>query len=170
MELTACIEALRLLTNQHPPVPKSSYRKIVIYADLALISEHIYAAENVWPDRDWLTRENEPVINADLWEELVRLKRKAGHVEIRHVKGHGKNPYNNRADELARESADAALLEQRVPKQVGRKRSSRQTEARLIPMQGQMEVIRIIVVASWIRRRSSPMLIYEQRDGSRCRT
>jgi ribonuclease HI len=146
MELTACIEALRLVTNQHPPVPKSSYRKIVIYADLALISENIYAAENVWPDRDWLTRENEPVINADLWEELVRLKRKAGHVEIRHVKGHGKNPYNNRADELARESADAALLEQRVPKQVGRKRSSRQTEARVIPMQGQMEVIRIIVV------------------------
>ena len=50
MELTACIEALGLVTNQHPPVPKSSYRKIVIYADLALISENIYAAENVWPD------------------------------------------------------------------------------------------------------------------------
>lgn len=45
-----------------------------------------------------------------------------------------------------KESADAAILEQRVPKQVGRKRSSRQTEARVIPMQGQTEVIRIVVV------------------------
>jgi ribonuclease HI len=146
MELTACVEALRLVTTQHPPVPKSSYQKIVIYSDLALISEGIGAAESVWPDRGWLTQENEPVMNADLWEELVRLKRKAGWVEFRHVKSHRRNPYNNRADALAKESADLAWQPQRTPKKVTRKRSSRQTEARVIPMKGQTEIIRIVVV------------------------
>lgn len=146
MELTACIEALRLVSAQHPPVPKSSYRKIVIYADLSLISEGIGAAEGVWPDRGWLTRENEPVMNTDLWKELVRLKRKAGRVEFRHVKGHRKNPYNNRADELAKESADLAPRPARPPKMVTRKRSPRQTEPRVVPMRGQTETIRIILV------------------------
>jgi hypothetical protein len=38
MELTACVEALRLVTSQHPPVAQNSYRKIVVYADSMLSS------------------------------------------------------------------------------------------------------------------------------------
>jgi ribonuclease HI len=146
MELTACIDALRVVTSQHPPVPKSSYRKIVVYADALLVVNGIGAAKSVWPQRDWMTRENEPVLNPDLWEELVRLKRKAGRVEFRHVKSHKGNPYNERVDKLAQEAADLAWRPQRSPKKVTRKRSSRQTDPRVVPMRGQTETIRIVVV------------------------
>lgn len=146
MELTACIEALRLVTSQSPPVSKSSYRKIVIYADLFLIVTGSTAAERSWPERGWLTLDNEPVANVELWEELVRLKKRAGWVEVRHVKGHKKNRYNNLADKLAKEAADFAREPHRPKKKVTRKRTSRQTEPRVVPMRGQTETIRIIVV------------------------
>jgi ribonuclease HI len=71
MELTAAIEALRVVTSQHPPVPKTSYAKIVVYADSLMVVNGIGAAESFWPSRGWLTTENEPVLNADLWQELV---------------------------------------------------------------------------------------------------
>ena len=146
MELTACVEALRLVTSQHPPVAKNSYRKIVVYADSMLVVNGIRSAEFDWPGRRWLTRENEPVLNPDLWQELVKLKKKAGRVEFRHVKAHKTNPYNKRVDELAGESADLAWRDQAVPKKVARKTSPHRTEPRVVPMAGQTETIRIIVV------------------------
>jgi ribonuclease HI len=146
MELMAPIEALRLVTSQHPPVPRDSYRKIVVYADSLLVVNGISSAEFDWPRRGWLTRENEPVLNPDLWQELVRLKRRAGRVEFRHVKAHKTNPYNRRADKLAGEAADLAQRPRLAPKMVTRKRSPRQTEPRVVPMRGQTETIRILVV------------------------
>jgi len=146
MELTACIEALRLATSQHPPVPRDSYEKIVVYADALLVVNGISSAEHIWPTRNWLTRENEPVLNPDLWQELVRLKKRAGRVEFRHVKAHKTNPYNRLADKLAQESADLAWQGQAAPKKVARKTSPRQTEPGVVPMKGQAETIRIIVV------------------------
>jgi ribonuclease HI len=149
MELMAAIEALKLVTSQHSPVPRNSYDKIVIYADSQLVVNGISSAEFNWPGRNWLTRENEPVLSPDLWQELVRLKRRAGRVEFRPVKAHKKkdpNPYNSRADELAKEAADLAQRPRIAPKMVARKRSPRPTEPRAVPMRGQTETIRIIVV------------------------
>jgi ribonuclease HI len=146
MELTACIEALRLVSGQKPPVPKSSYRKIVIYADLLLIVTGAKAAEGSWPERDWRTLENEPVMHVNLWEELVRLKKRAGWVEIRKTKAHSNNRYNELADDLAKEAAELAREKRRPTKKVTRKRTSRQTEARVVPMRGQTETIRIIII------------------------
>jgi ribonuclease HI len=146
MELMAPIEALRLATSQHPPVPKDSYYKIVVYADSLLVVNGIGAAESTWPQRGWLTTENEPVLSADLWQELVRLKRKAGRVEFRHVKAHKTNPYNNKVDKLAKAAADLTLVTRRQEKMVARKTSPRRTEARVVPMRGQTETIRIVAV------------------------
>jgi len=145
MELTAVIEALRTITGSASPVSLKNYNKVVIYADSLYVVDHVGAAETTWPRAGWLTRENEPVMNPDLWQELVRLKRRAGRVEIRHVKAHRKNPYNKQVDKLAKESAN--LVDRSRPvRMVARKTSQRQTEPGVVPITGQIETIRIIVV------------------------
>jgi ribonuclease HI len=148
MELTAAIEALRLAAGRHSPVSRDTYAKIVIYADSKLVVDGISWAESLWPRNEWLTQENEPVLNPDLWEELVRLRRRAGRVEFRHVKAHKTNPYNKLVDKLAKEAADLLLVQRpvRSPKMVARKRSPRQTVPRVVPMRGQTETIRIVLV------------------------
>jgi len=116
----------RGLTSSDEPTSTSardSYEKIVVYADALLVVNGISSAEHTWPKRDWLTRENEPVLNPDLWQELVRLKKRAGRVEFRHVKAHKTNPYNRRVDKLAQESADLAWQGQVAPKKVARRRA-----------------------------------------------
>jgi len=148
MELMAAIEALRLATSRHCPVPSNAYSKIVIYSDSLIVVDGISWAESLWPRNGWLTQENEPVLNPDLWKELVRLKRRAARVDFRHVKAHKTNPYNNLADRLAKDAADLVLAQGpvRSPKMVARKRSPRQTEPRVVPMRGQTEIIRIVLV------------------------
>jgi ribonuclease HI len=145
MELTAVVEALRTVTGSQSPVPRSSYEKIVIYSDSLYVVDNLYTAEHVWPRNDWLTRENEPVHSPELWRELIRLKRRAGRVELRHVKGHKSNPHNKRVDKLAGQSAELADRS-RPTRMVTRKRSARKTEHRVVPMKGQTEAIRIISV------------------------
>lgn len=146
MELTACIEALRLVTGRHCPVPEASYEKIVIFTDSTYLLEGVALAEGPWPRNDWLTRENEPVLNPALWKELVRLKKRAGRVDFKKVRAHKTNPYNKRVDKLAKESADLAAPTRRAPGIARRKLSPRQTEPRVVPMKGQTETIRIISV------------------------
>jgi ribonuclease HI len=148
MEVMAAIEALRLATCSHCPVPRDTYSKIVIYSDSSVVVDGISWAESLWPRNGWLTQENEPVLNPELWKELVKLRRRAGRVEFRHVEAHKTNPYNKLADRLAKEAADLMLAQRppRSPKMVARKRSPRQTEPRVVPMKGQTEVIRIILV------------------------
>jgi ribonuclease HI len=148
MELMAAIEALRLVTSRRCPAPRETFSKIVIYSDSLIVVNGISWAESLWPRNDWLTQENEPVLNPDLWKELVKLRRRAGRVEFRHVKGHKTNPYNKLANKLAKEGADLVLAQRpaRSPKMVARKRSPRQTEPRVVPMRGQTETIRIILV------------------------
>ena len=108
MELMAFVEALKLVTGRRSPWTRSSYDKIVIYTDSTYVQDHIYQAEHVWPTQSWLTRENEPVQNPDLWKDLVRLKKKAGRVEFRWVRGHGTNTHNKAVHRLAKESARRA--------------------------------------------------------------
>lgn len=90
--------------------------------------------------------DGEPVLNPDLWQELVRLKRRAGRVEFRHVKAHKTNPHNKAVDKLAKESADLASEPMRAAPMVARRRSSRKTEPGAVPIEGQTETIRIVSV------------------------
>jgi ribonuclease HI len=146
MELMACIEALKDVAGRRPSVPRDTYEKIVIYTDSMYVLDNVYQAEFVWPTTKWLTRENEPVLNADLWKDLVRLKQRAGRVEFRRVQGHKTNPHNKAVDKLAKESARSAYLDMTPAPMVARKRSPRKTEPRVVAMRGQQETIRILVV------------------------
>ena len=92
MELTAVIEALRLL-KEPCEVELYSDSKYVIDA---LSKGWVYG----WKKKGWIKSDKKPALNVDLWERLLPLI--AAH-DIRYhwVKGHAENEYNNRCDELA---------------------------------------------------------------------
>jgi ribonuclease HI len=95
MELTAAIEALRILRNP---------------CDVELVTDSEYLKNGItkwiqnWRRRGWKTTDGKPVVNRDLWEELDSLVE--GHsVTWSWTKGHANHRDNNRADELATQAA-----------------------------------------------------------------
>lgn len=93
MELTAVIEALRLLKFKC---------KVSVYSDSAYVvnafnQKWIYG----WMKNGWKNASKEPVKNKELWQELYDLT-KVHEVNFVKVKGHSDNEYNNRCDEMAR--------------------------------------------------------------------
>lgn len=167
MELTACVAALQHATSRHAPIPRDWYEKIVIYSDSTYVVDGIYQADAVWPTNGWVTRDREPVLSRDLWNDLVREKQRAGRVEFRHVEGHKSNPHNQAVDRLAK--AAAQLVRERgpiprratsVPPIVRRRTSPRKTQPRSVEMSGQIETIRI-VAARAIRGQTHHTYKYE---------
>ncbi|MDR0396496.1 MAG: ribonuclease HI [Oscillospiraceae bacterium] len=95
MEIQAAIEALSAL--QRPC-------EVELYSDSAYV---VRAFTQKWLDQwqrnGWKTSTKQPVLNQDLWLELLRLC-DTHTVSFRKVKGHADNKENNRCDELAREA------------------------------------------------------------------
>jgi len=56
---------------------------------------------NTWLKKNWLNSQKKPVLNRDLWEELLRVT-KPHQIEWQWVKGHSQHPENERCDALAR--------------------------------------------------------------------
>jgi ribonuclease HI len=54
-----------------------------------------------WQKRGWVNSQRKPVANRDLWEPLIDLVNRRGDVGFQWVKGHGQDPWNDRADQLA---------------------------------------------------------------------
>lgn len=95
MELTAAIEALRMLKE-----PCS----VKLYSDSAyLINCFQQGWIKNWQRNGWKNSKKEPVENQDLWKRLLVLMETHA-VEYIKVKGHSDNVWNNRCDELAREA------------------------------------------------------------------
>ena len=95
MELTAAIEALRMLKRSC---------SVNLYTDSAYLCN---AFEKGWLDQwrrnGWKTTNRHEVENRDLWEQLDALC--VTHIVRFHkVKGHSDNVENNRCDKLAREA------------------------------------------------------------------
>ena len=93
MEMRAVIEGLSLL--KYPC-------KVDIYSDSAYtVNAFLNGWVFFWQRNGWKKADKKPVLNVDLWQELLRLT--ALHeVTFHKVKGHADNAYNNRCDELAR--------------------------------------------------------------------
>lgn len=145
MELKACIEALRIATGKHPPVDPSRYDKVVIFTDSTYIYRHFEAAKFEWPATGYTLRGGQPVANAELWKELVKLVvRVAKRVEVRWVKGKS-SPHTKRVDKLAKRSAKSTLSQRPLSHvRLRRKRSPRSVEPGSVKMEGQRVAIRII--------------------------
>lgn len=93
MEMTAVLMALKW-----PPAPA----RIRIHTDSAYIV-NCFAADwlSGWRKRNWMTANDTPVKNRDLWEEMERLIAYHTAVVFVKVKGHAGNENNERADKLA---------------------------------------------------------------------
>lgn len=92
MELTALIEALKALKTKC---------NITIYTDSKYVADAFLKGWIWnWMKNDWRKADKKPVLNPELWQELVSEIRKHEY-KIVWVKGHAGHPENERCDALA---------------------------------------------------------------------
>ena len=93
MEMTAAIEALRQLTRPC---------RVVITTDSQYLVKGMTEWIAGWQRKGWRNSKKEPVVNKDLWEQLLALT--SSHtVQWQWVRGHAGHVENERCDQLARE-------------------------------------------------------------------
>ena len=93
MELSAAIEALRLLTRPCA---------VTVTTDSQYLVKGITEWISGWRRNGWRNSKKEPVLNRDLWEQLLAVTEKHS-VQWIWVRGHAGHAENERCDQLARE-------------------------------------------------------------------
>ncbi|MDD2542449.1 MAG: ribonuclease HI [Desulfuromonadaceae bacterium] len=93
MEMTAAIEALRQLTRPC---------QVLITTDSQYLVKGMTEWIAGWQRKGWRNSKNEPVVNQDLWEQLLTVT-KPHSVQWKWVRGHAGHVENERCDQLARE-------------------------------------------------------------------
>lgn len=95
MELMAAIEALKLLKEPC---------NVQLYSDSKYLTDAINKKWlDGWVKNGWKKSDKKPVLNTDLWTELLELIGEH-HVTFNWVKGHAGNAYNEICDTLAVEA------------------------------------------------------------------
>ena len=94
MELMAAIEGLKTLTRPS---------RVRIVTDSNYVYQGITNWIDRWLEKNWLNSQKKPVLNRDLWEELLTVS-KPHQIEWQWVKGHSNHPENERCDKLARQA------------------------------------------------------------------
>ena len=102
MELTAAIEALRILTRPC---------RVKLSTDSKYVMDGLTRWIHGWRKNGWRTADKKPVKNAELWQALFAETQKH-EIEWIWVKGHAGNADNERVDKLA---SDAAIAASRPP-------------------------------------------------------
>jgi ribonuclease HI len=161
MELQACIEALKALVRGRVPLDPLDYKKIVVRTDSMYVTDNIYSARYVWPRNRWMSRDGNPVLNARLWKDLVRVANRAHRrVDFEWVKGHKRDPHNRAADKLAKQSAETQTGQSIAIVGVRRKKSTRPLQQGCVQMRGQRATIRIIT-DEFLRQQRMNKYMYE---------
>lgn len=101
MEIMAAIEGLRAL--------KGRCEVTLITDSQLLINTMTKGWIQRWKASGWRKRNNQEVLNADLWPQLLNLCGRH-QVEFRWTQGHAGDPENERCDELARRAAQGPAL------------------------------------------------------------
>ena len=96
MELTAVIQALDALKEPC---------HVALHTDSRYVIDGITKWIFGWQKNGWINSQKKPVLNADLWQQLLEARRRH-RVDWIWVKGHDGHQENERADRLA---SDAAL-------------------------------------------------------------
>lgn len=104
MELMGAIKSLEALKKPC---------RAVITTDSTYVMKGITEWLPNWIKKGWRTASNQPVKNADLWQQLMAAT--APHeVEWHWVKGHSGHIQNERADRLANQGIDEILQQQQA--------------------------------------------------------
>lgn len=101
MELFSVISALSALTR---------FCEVDLYTDSRYVRDAVEKGWlRSWQKKNWKKADGKPVLNKDLWEQLVPLL--AAHkVKLHWVEGHAGHPDNEEVDDLAREAASQPNL------------------------------------------------------------
>lgn len=100
MELTAVIEALRLLKEACA---------VTLYTDSKYVCDGVTKGwAKKWKQNSWRKSDKSPALNPDLWDALLTLLDKHS-VKMVWVKGHAGHLENERCDQLAVAAAKSAL-------------------------------------------------------------
>ena len=92
MELMAAIESLKLLKEEC---------SVELYSDSKYLTDAINKKWiDSWQKNGWKKFDKKPVLNVDLWQELLSLMEKHS-ITFIWVKGHNGNVYNEICDSLA---------------------------------------------------------------------
>ncbi len=94
MELKAVIAALKCLKRP------SSVR---VFTDSTYVVKGMTEWIGGWVRKNWTNSQKMPVLNRDLWEELLHLSR-LHQIQWHWIRGHQGHPENERCDELARKA------------------------------------------------------------------
>ncbi len=98
MELLAVITGLESITKKELPV--------IVYSDSQYV---VKAVEEGWL-KNWIKTDFKGgKKNKDLWTRYYQLSQNRD-IQLKWVKGHADNPFNNRCDELATSAADGKNL------------------------------------------------------------
>lgn len=102
MEMMAAIVALRGLQN--------CGKKVFLYSDSSYLVNGITKGwAKKWRSKGWQKSDGQPVLNVDLWQELLELLNGA-EVSFNWVKGHAGNELNERCDRLAVSAARQSAM------------------------------------------------------------
>lgn len=97
MELTAVIRALDALKEPC---------HVLLHTDSRYVIDGITKWIFGWQKNGWKNAQKKPVLNADLWQQLLEARRRH-RIDWIWVKGHDGHPENERADRLASDAAIA---------------------------------------------------------------
>lgn len=98
MELKAVIEALKYISNQSDWIET----EVIIHADSSYVLGGIESWVANWEKNGWRTANKKPVLNQELWQELIALVRSCPvPLSFKKVKGHAGVVHNERADVIA---------------------------------------------------------------------
>lgn len=101
MELMACIEALKWVRRNSP---WDGVTCVIVVTDSRYVREFIGLAP-VWKRNGWRNREGQPILNADLWDDLLKARAKC-RLRIDFVWEPGKTTeIGNRVDKLSKAAA-----------------------------------------------------------------
>jgi ribonuclease HI len=99
MEMTAVIEALRMLKRPS---------RIRLVTDSDYVVKGMTQWLDGWIKRNWKNARKKPVLNRDLWEEIIKLS-EPHDIKWKWVRGHDGHPENERCDKLARMAIEECL-------------------------------------------------------------
>lgn len=94
MEITAVLRGLQYLEKAFIDP------EITLFSDSKYIVQSISSWMRGWARNGWKKKDKKPVLNVDLWKEMLRLVDKLS-IKCVHVKGHSGHPENEECDQLA---------------------------------------------------------------------
>jgi ribonuclease HI len=146
MELQACIEGLKKVIE----LPQyAMVHQIRVCTDSMYVRNNFATAAFEWSKHQWMNKYGRPVLNADLWKDLLRARKNIHKpVDFEWVKAHAKgrqhDSYNDLADKLADASRESPLAKKQHHSSARRKQSIKKTVSGSVLMQGQVMTIRVL--------------------------